>query len=95
MKLLYQHEVDYIKDKDSCFIITPKTGEIAVNVDQVSDIRKRTHHFQDHEEENSEDLLIVHNNPWNEKEFPEYIFEPEKLHSDILTIYDFWAYWRI
>ena len=95
MKLLYQHEIDYIKDKDPCFLITQKSGQLAVNVDQISDIRKRTHHFQNYEEKSSKDLLIVCNNPWTEEGIPEYIFDPERLYSDVLTIYDFWAYWKV
>lgn len=94
MKLLYQHEIDYIKDKDPCFLITQKSGQLAVNVDQISDIRKRTHHFQNYEED-SEELLIVCNSPWTKEEIPEYIFDPERLYSDVLTIYDFWAYWKV
>jgi len=94
MKLLYQHEIDYIKSRDPCFLMTQKSGQFAVNVDQISDIRKQTDHFQDYEED-SEELLIVCNNPWTEEEVPEYVFDPERLYSDVLTIYDFWAYWKL
>lgn len=94
MKLLYQHETDYIKNKDPCFLATQKSGQFAVNADQVSDIRKRTDHFQDYEED-SKKLLIVCNNPWTEEDIPEYVFDPERLYSDVLTIYDFWAYWKV
>lgn len=94
MKLLYQHEVDYIKDKDPCFLKTSKSGEIAVNVNQIPNIRKRKA-FEDYKKKDSQKLLIVCNEPWTEQKVPEYIFEPKKLYSDVLRIYDFWTYWKL